>query len=142
MEGWWWKHTLSTCGGDHHHDGARCTHCQEFFLWNAIDQQLEWSPGNYFIASPYTPTPTIAILFPAHHYSTIPLQFPTTSSTTSPECTKHNSATKAYISAPLPTQSLYIAFPSYLLERRLARITRRTLQQRHRQLPTLTPTLT
>ena len=139
------------------------THCQEFFSWNAIDQQPEWSPGNYFIAIPYTPTLLFRyysshtkILFPSRHpqyhfyyfnaisfttttipplcsfdinttiynayyHSTILIQLHTSTSTRTQHCTVHNSA----------PPSLYIAFPSYLLERMLVRITRRTLVQRH-----------
>ena len=77
-----------------------------------------------------------------HTNTTIPLQPPSLLANTPPlfhkiantstQCSVHNSA--------LP--SLYIAFPSYLLERMLVRITRRTLLQRHKQLPTLLLTLT
>ena len=124
--------------------------------WPAVGME----PGNYFIAIPYThrhqhhyafaisfTTTTIlplsrrhqqnySLLF-THTNTTIPLQPPLLlantpplfhrSGNTSTQCSVHNSN----------PPSLYIAFPSYLLARMLVRITRRTLLQRHRQLPTL-----
>ena len=137
---------------------ASCSHCREFFSWNAIDHQLEWSPANYFIAIPYTPTPqllfpyyslytatpqplfpyyslntntttTIPILFPTHQHD----QFQTSTNTTSWQCPVHNSAPQAYIYRLSVVSSGEDAGQNNKED---------TVMQRQRQLPKLTLTLT
>ena len=144
----------------HHHDGggdggrsSAHTLSGVFLLechWPAVGME----PGQLFYSySLHTPTPPLLFQYYSlhHHYysttmrhqqnysrlvthtnTTIPLQPPSLLVSTPPlfhkgdntstQCSVHNSA--------LP--SLYIAFPSYLLERMLVRITRRTLLQRHK----------